>query len=312
MRSTYKILIVVALVLSSSWADLDCPAETAVQIDTRTMLPDGSVNPTYDQEIETGLCGCLGFADGVTLDGNQITFSVQIVDNEPIRGIELNIYHDTDLLTYVGVTKGQKLENVTDSDGAPRNMTLIDNYLEDYLKILAYSTSQAQTSGDGVEGTLLSITYELTEGASLPEQVEFYFGLANLPGTSAQPELLNVVCDYPNSDNPAIVSTEALSIDGNLAIPEEFALLQNYPNPFNPSTQISFDIPDGGEYITLSIYNILGQNVNTIVNGILSPGRYTMEWNATDEIGNPVASGIYFYELRSTSFVSRKKMLLMR
>ena len=60
------------------------------------MLPDGSVNPTYDQEIETGLCGCLGFAEGVNIDGNQVTFSVVIVDNEPIRGIELNIHHNTD------------------------------------------------------------------------------------------------------------------------------------------------------------------------------------------------------------------------
>ena len=146
MRSIVNIVAVISFGLSSIWADLDCPAETAVHVDTRTMLPDGSVNPTYDQEIETGLCGCLGFAEGVNIDGNQVTFSVMIVDNEPIRGIELNIHHNTDLLTYVGVSKGTKLENVTDSNGAPRNMTLIDNYLDGYLKVLAYSTSQAQTN----------------------------------------------------------------------------------------------------------------------------------------------------------------------
>ena len=311
MRSTYKILIVVALGLSSSWADLDCPAETAVQIDTRTMLPDGSVNPTYDQEIETGLCGCLGFADGVTLDGNQITFSVQIVDNEPIRGIELNIYHDTDLLTYVGVTKGQKLENVTDSDGAPRNMTLIDNYLEDYLKILAYSTSQAQTSGDGVEGTLLLITYELTEGASLPEQVEFYFGLANLPGTSAQPELLNVVCDYPNSDNPAIVSTEALSIHGNLAIPEEFALLQNYPNPFNPSTKIKYSLASD-EFVNITIFDLMGRRIKSLVNKNQTIGRYLITWDSTNSFGELVPGGMYLYTIKAGRFQSTKKMVLLK
>jgi flagellar hook assembly protein FlgD len=126
------------------------------------------------------------------------------------------------------------------------------------------------------------------------------------------PELLNVVCGYPDADNPVAVSTSAMGIDGNETIPDEFALNQNYPNPFNPSTQISFDVPQGGEHIMLNIYNILGQNVSRLVNGVMNPGTYTMEWNATDEAGNPVASGIYFYELRSSSFIARKKMLLIR
>ena len=115
-----------------------------------------------------------------------------------------------------------------------------------------------------------------------------------------------------DEDNAITVSTSALGVDDNESIPNQFALHQNYPNPFNPSTQISFDIPEGGEYIMLNIYNILGQNVSTLVNGVMNPGRYTMDWNATDEIGNPVASGIYFYELRSESFTARKKMLLIR
>ena len=62
----------------------------------------------------------------------------------------------------------------------------------------------------------------------------------------------------------------------------------------------------------LNIYNILGQNVNTLINEVLSPGAYKMEWDATDAFGSPVASGIYFYELRSKTFTARKKMLLIR
>ena len=62
----------------------------------------------------------------------------------------------------------------------------------------------------------------------------------------------------------------------------------------------------------LSIYNLLGKNVNTLVNEVLSPGRYTVEWAGNDIINNEVASGVYFYELRSESFVARKKMLLIR
>ena len=312
MRNIQTTLLCFVLIISNAWADLDCPADSAVHLDTRTMLPDGSPNPSYGQEISTGLCGCIGFVDGASIDGNEITFTLRLLDNEPIRGIELDIYHDSSVLTYSGVSKGEKLDNVTDEEGNPRTMTLLGNYLDDHAKVLAYSTSRARTSGDGTEGDLVHVTYELAEGESLPSQVTFHLGLANLPGTSMDPELLNVVCGYPSEDNPVVVSTAAMATDEGGTIPDQFALHQNYPNPFNPSTQISFDIPQGGEFVMLNVYNILGQNVSTLVNSVMNPGRYTMEWNATDEIGNPVASGIYFYELRSNSFTSRKKMLLIR
>jgi hypothetical protein len=277
------------------------------------MLPDGSPNPTYGLDITTGVCGCLGFVDGATIDGNQITFTIRMLDNEPIRGIELDIYHDNTDLVYSGLSKGSKLDEVVDEAGNPRTMTLLGNYLEDHLKVLAYSTSRARTAGDGGEGDLMHLTYELVEGASLPSEVTFYFGLANLPGTSMDPELLNVVCGYPDMNNPIVVSTQALvSTDDPQSVPDAFALNQNYPNPFNPSTQISFDIPEASELVSLSVYNILGQNINTLVSRSMSAGRYAQEWDATDELGNPVASGIYFYELRSSDFVSRKKMLLIR
>jgi len=312
MRKIYTTIIIFGLSFSSAWADLDCPADSAVHVDTRTMLPDGSPNQTYGQEINTGLCGCLGFVDGASVNGNEVTFTIRLLDNEPIRGIELDIYHDSSVLEYSGVDKGDKLTNVIDEEGNPRTMTLLGNYLEDHLKVLAYSTSRARTAGDGTEGDLIHVTYDLVDGESLPSQVEFYFSIANLPGTSMDPELLNVVCDYPNENSPLAVSTASVAIDQGGTIPSVYALNQNYPNPFNPSTQISFDVPKGNEVIMLNVYNILGQSITTLANSAMTPGRYTIEWNATDEMGNPVASGIYFYELRSPSFTSRKKMLLIR
>ena len=312
MKNIYSILISLLIITNIAWAELDCPSDSSVHLDTRTMLPDGSPNPTYGQEINTGLCGCIGFVNGVIMNENEVTFTVRILDNEPIRGIELNIYHNSPSLVYAGVSKGEKLENVVDEEGNPRTMTLLGNYLEDHLKVLAYSTSRARTAGDGIEGDLVHVSYELVEGADLPSEVTFYLGLANLPGTSMDPELLNVVCGYPDESNPVVVETNTLSLEQNLAIPTQFALHQNYPNPFNPSTQISFDVPEGSEFVRLNIYNVLGKNVSSLINNVVNPGKHKVEWNAKDNEGNPVASGIYFYELSSASFTARKKMLLIR
>tara|TARA_B100000609_G_C16907848_1_gene277894 strand:+ start:141 stop:545 length:405 start_codon:yes stop_codon:yes gene_type:complete len=129
--------------------------------------------------------------------------------------------------------------------------------------------------------------------------------------TYSQSELLNVVCSFPDEDNPVAVNTVTASADDNIILPDEFALFQNYPNPFNPSTQISFDIPKS-EFITLRIFNLLGQDVKTLTSKIMNPGRYVFEWDGKDLLSNDVASGVYFYELRGESFISRKKMLLIR
>lgn len=293
-------------------ADFDCPSDSSYHVDLRTMLPDGSPNATYGQSIATGLCGCLEFSDMIEVDGNDVTFTIRIVDNEPIRGVELDVYSDFDGFEYSSLSKGEKLENVVDEDGNPRSMTLLGNWLEDHVKVLAYSTSRARTAGDGVAGNLLKIKYTLASGEVMPEEIGFYFTIANLPGSSADPELLNVSCEYPQANNPSIISTVVASASSDKLIPTNFYLEQNYPNPFNPSTKITFDIPQSDNFVSLKIYDLLGKNITTLINKTVSVGRHEIEWNGKDALNNDVASGMYFYELRSGSFVSRKKMLLIR
>jgi hypothetical protein len=90
------------------------------------------------------------------------------------------------------------------------------------------------------------------------------------------------------------------------AIPKVFSLSQNYPNPFNPMTTIEFAIPKEAK-VTLKIYDALGSEIETIVNDKMEPGYYKYQWNAS---GN--ASGIYFYRLTAGSFVSTKKLILLK
>jgi flagellar hook assembly protein FlgD len=94
-------------------------------------------------------------------------------------------------------------------------------------------------------------------------------------------------------------------------VPKEFSLSNNYPNPFNPTTNIQFAIPREGN-VTLAIYNMLGQRVSLLVQGVHSVGNYTVTWNGKDEFGHFVGSGVYFYRLENGSTAITKKMLMLK
>ena len=94
-------------------------------------------------------------------------------------------------------------------------------------------------------------------------------------------------------------------------IPETFGLGQNYPNPFNPATVINYSMERKGK-IDISIFNVLGQHVKTLVNGEVDAGTHQVVWDGTDRNGAPVASGVYFYKMITDKFVDTRKMALMR
>jgi hypothetical protein len=100
--------------------------------------------------------------------------------------------------------------------------------------------------------------------------------------------------------------------DDNVAtLPEGFSLQQNYPNPFNPETQISFTIPRTLT-VSLKIYNIVGQEVRTLVSEDRPAGTHTVRWGGLNNQGVRVASGIYVYTFRAGEFVQSKKMTFMK
>jgi len=99
-------------------------------------------------------------------------------------------------------------------------------------------------------------------------------------------------------------------------LPTQFRLYDNYPNPFNGETLIRFAVPSGWSkqpiLVDLSVYNVLGQRVRQLVHKRLAPGYYQFKWNGTDESGNPISGGVYFYRLKAENQVQVKKLLLLK
>jgi len=99
--------------------------------------------------------------------------------------------------------------------------------------------------------------------------------------------------------------------DDEAELPRVFELSQNYPNPFNPSTTIEYSIP-AASHVRLTIYNIQGRRIATLVDGTQSQGRYTEEWDGLSDNGARVASGVYFYRLVTENQSDAKKMVLLK
>jgi hypothetical protein len=99
--------------------------------------------------------------------------------------------------------------------------------------------------------------------------------------------------------------------DGHTAVPKQFLLYDNFPNPFNPVTTIQYDLSKN-TYVKLVVYDLLGKEVKTLADGFESAGFKVAEWNARDNFGKPVRSGIYFYRIHAGAFSETRKMVLLK
>lgn len=133
----------------------------------------------------------------------------------------------------------------------------------------------------------------------------------NDPPYSSADQFKIIAYHMPSSDDLWTFNPSILTTVGQGSVPSSFALLQNYPNPFNPTTTIRYELAVAGN-ITLEIYNVLGQEVRTLVNEVQNAGSHVMIWDSRNDAGNAVASGVYFYRLQAGGFVRTQKALLTR
>jgi parallel beta-helix repeat protein len=170
--------------------------------------------------------------------------------------------------------------------------------------------SNLQTAVKNVSAGILIDADRNWWGTDEPDTVESLFvgAVSYDPWDATEPSLYDACNQYPG---PAkIVSATPVS--------EKFSLFQNYPNPFNPTTVIEYRVESSESrakapvHATLTIYNILGQKVKTLVDEAKYPGTYQVLWDGKDEKGQSMASGIYFYRLKTDETIEVKKMLLLK
>ncbi|MFQ5822427.1 MAG: carboxypeptidase regulatory-like domain-containing protein [bacterium] len=187
-----------------------------------------------------------------------------------------------------------------------------------------------------IEGILVQARFENDIAVNAVTDADGNYVLADLPAGAYKIEATGVgfangYFGGTNAENAVPVSVgngeDAANVNFNLdvdnvtsigsennptSVPEKFALFQNYPNPFNPETSIKYHLAEASQ-VTLKIFNILGQEIRTLLDKLQEPGVYTIKWDGKDNFGRQVASGIYLFQIKAgDKFRKSQRMLLLK
>jgi len=157
-------------------------------------------------------------------------------------------------------------------------------------------------SAQGFGGQVIAVypEYDLVIGAQ--SDIDWASGDYN-----SHSDLLN----YRIHDIASMFENLELDNDNDVQSPSSFKLYSNYPNPFNPVTTLHYNLPEGS-YVDIIVYDILGKVVNNLVDGNQSSGYKSVQWNATNNAGQPVSAGLYLYTIQAGDFRQTKKMVLLK
>jgi hypothetical protein len=268
---------------------------------------------------------------GFTFEGNPA--SIQILDLAYYNGLPLEGI----------IPEGQSVAVTFNIDMNevelfnPATDTVYYNWKDEWqMNALGYADSTFKYSDPDEDGTYTitidftgPVAYTLTyttsfEGPEISLEEGGGFGYGRFRCRYIQPTSVDPVTwptaytcpiDTFTTDPPLVVENPPFGTAIDLVddiVPSQYKLEQNYPNPFNPITTISFAIPVT-EDVSLTIYNMLGQAVNSVTYKHLKSGSYNFTWDARDFAGNRVSSGVYFYQLKvGDKFTDTKKMLLLK
>ena len=272
-------------------------------------IPAGTANETLmyipiaiSEENDDELC--IDLTEFIDLDGNPVT--VILDENSCISIDEMCLDEDND-----GECDNASIEPVSViNDGvlsmaAPMGSQITLDGSASYDldgTIVEYNWSQ---SSDGDQG-IFSSANEAVVTFTLPINMDI--------GLVACIVWLTVTDDIGNEHMSELVITgtnDALDLSDAINTPKKFKLNQNYPNPFNPVTTLGYNLPEN-ELVNITVYDMLGNIINQLVNEVQNSGYNVIQWDATDNQGQPVSAGVYLYSIKAGEFRQTKKMILIK
>ena len=191
----------------------------------------------------------------------------------------------------------------------PQNFTV--NLLEQQASVFILWSSDGISNGYKVEKSLSDdflsdveefyVTMTSFFDDSLEQGVEYYYRIFSMYNdVSSEPsDVITVMLQTMSAEN------------STTTVPEVFRLHQNHPNPFNPNTILNYDIAKD-EFVRISIYDLKGREVKTLVEEYQLAGRRSVHWNATDNYDRPIPAGMYVYTIHAGNFMQTKKMILLK
>ncbi len=226
--------------------------------------------------------------------GGNGSFEVHMTNTETVGTMSFEI---ADVPEYFTVTSVEALDRF--SSGVIDGSSGEDSNGENFY-FLGYDFAGGVPAG---EGGIIKVNVQMNQNIDNPNVMLFF------EEVSAGDAGANAI--MAASQGLGLFNTSMLSSDLGSSIPSEYALKPNYPNPFNPMTFITYDLAGDGQ-VNLSIYNIMGRKVKTLIDKYETAGRKATAWYGADDSGHPLSAGMYFYRLTAGGKVFTKKMVLMK
>ena len=226
--------------------------------------------------------------------GGTGSFEVHMTNTETVGTMSFEI---VDVPEYLTVTSIEALDRFSSGviDGSSGEDTEGENFY-----FLGYDFAGGIPAGSG---GIIKVNVQMNQNIDNPNVMLFF---EEVSAGDAGANAINAT-----SEGLGLFNTTMLSSDLGSTVPDKYGLNANFPNPFNPVTFITYDLAGDGQ-VDLSVYNIVGRKVKTLVNNYETAGRKTTAWYGVDDSGNPLSAGMYFYRLTAGGKVFTKKMVLMK
>jgi hypothetical protein len=270
------------------------------------------VVPAMLLAADVGKRDAIRVGDVEFISNTEFTVPLEVTYDEELAAMDLPLTY-SEGVTLTGVTFENTL--VADFDEKIVNIDNENNRVNIGLINMVYAQKEQPTLKPVANGTPTVAVLHFTLDDINLQSLE----IGHYKTKAPYHELMFVYNEYENGVPmvkdlvPALENSTVSLANRNpaAALPKTYELSQNTPNPFNPTTQVNFALPQSGE-VKLAVYNVLGQHVTNLVDGVMNAGYHTVTWDGTDENGNAVSTGVYFVKMNVDGNTDTRRMTLIK